>query len=268
MDTPKHLFHYTTIESLALILKNKTIRFNSLRNVDDLEEQESADLSNFGKFCFTSCWTAEEKENIALWNMYSKNGTGIRIKLPAPPFKMNKIEIPQSNGELAILESNYKSITINDNSGNILFYFWPPKEVNITSVIYTEDDSLRKPKICYLKENEINIKWDLLGNIKSSLWSFQNEWRFSFCVMPPQLEIINFQRHSLAKIKQYCEQTQPPFEYYDISLDEKCLLEMEILMGPSTTESDLVIVKSLINTYNPNAKIELSNIRNTVRFKH
>ena len=41
---PKYLFHYTTIDTLALILKYKSIRFNSLKNVDDLEEQESADL--------------------------------------------------------------------------------------------------------------------------------------------------------------------------------------------------------------------------------
>ncbi len=32
---PDYLYHYTSIENLALILKNKTIRFNSLINVDD-----------------------------------------------------------------------------------------------------------------------------------------------------------------------------------------------------------------------------------------
>lgn len=34
-DYPEFLYHYTSIDSLALILKNRTIRFNSLINVDD-----------------------------------------------------------------------------------------------------------------------------------------------------------------------------------------------------------------------------------------
>ncbi len=32
------VYHYTSIETLALILKNKSIRFNRLDCVDDLEE--------------------------------------------------------------------------------------------------------------------------------------------------------------------------------------------------------------------------------------
>lgn len=32
------IYHYTNIEALALILKNQTIRFNSLDKVDDIEE--------------------------------------------------------------------------------------------------------------------------------------------------------------------------------------------------------------------------------------
>lgn len=205
LDTPKYLYHYTTIETLALILKYKSIRFNSLANVDDLEEQESADLSNFGKFCFASCWTADAKENIALWNMYSKNGTGIRIKLPSNLFKKN---------------------------------------------------------------NTISINWALLGNIKSLLCTFQNEWRFSFCTIPSQIALLPQLGFNPERIKHFCEALNPPFEYYDISIDDNAFSEMEILMGPSTTESDSTIVHSLIHTFNPTAQITLSSLKNTVKFKH
>ena len=34
MDESKYLYHYTNIETLALILKNRTIRFNSLDRMD------------------------------------------------------------------------------------------------------------------------------------------------------------------------------------------------------------------------------------------
>ena len=32
------LYHYTSLETLALILKNRTIMFNRLDKVDDVEE--------------------------------------------------------------------------------------------------------------------------------------------------------------------------------------------------------------------------------------
>lgn len=37
------LFHYTSIESLALILSNHTFRFTSLDQMDDLQEKETSD---------------------------------------------------------------------------------------------------------------------------------------------------------------------------------------------------------------------------------
>ena len=44
------IYHYTNIETLALILKNRTIRFNRLDHVDDLEEGRVETWSVY--FCF------------------------------------------------------------------------------------------------------------------------------------------------------------------------------------------------------------------------
>ena len=49
---PEELYHYTNIESLALILKNRTIRFNSLDKMDDLQETMTADVENAGRFTY------------------------------------------------------------------------------------------------------------------------------------------------------------------------------------------------------------------------
>ena len=78
----KTLFHYTNIETLALILKNKTIRLNSLDKMDDLEENMAADLKNVGMFTYISCWTDDKDENLSLWKQYTNHDTGIRIELP------------------------------------------------------------------------------------------------------------------------------------------------------------------------------------------
>lgn len=82
-----YLYHYTSIETLALILKNKTLCFNNLLNVDDSEEAETFDMGKFGKFVYVSCWTDDEQESIPLWNLYTPDMHGVRIRLPRYPFK-------------------------------------------------------------------------------------------------------------------------------------------------------------------------------------
>ena len=81
MNLPEYIYHYTSIENLALILQSKKIRFNSITNVDDLSERITSDIGEIGSLLLVSCWTDKEEENISLWKMYSKDGTGVRIKM-------------------------------------------------------------------------------------------------------------------------------------------------------------------------------------------
>ncbi len=46
-----YLYHYTSIETLALILSNKTLCFNNLLNVDDIEEAETSDMGKIWAIC-------------------------------------------------------------------------------------------------------------------------------------------------------------------------------------------------------------------------
>lgn len=81
------LYHYTSIESLAYILKNKTIKFNNLMNVDDPEEAETSDLGKFGRHCLVSCWTDVSEDILPMWNMYTPDMRGVRIGMKKNPFK-------------------------------------------------------------------------------------------------------------------------------------------------------------------------------------
>ena len=104
-DLPQYLYHYTNVDSLALILKNKTIRLNSLDKMDDLQEQMTLDKQNFGKFVFVSSWTDDETEQIPMWRMYTPKQHGVRIKLPVNPF----LEYQPTAKELsALLNANTK----------------------------------------------------------------------------------------------------------------------------------------------------------------
>ena len=82
------IHHYTSIENLALILKNKTIRFTRLDKVDDSEEAGlSCKNIQLSYYTFVSCWTDSEEESIPLWKMYAgKEMHGIRISLDSDMF--------------------------------------------------------------------------------------------------------------------------------------------------------------------------------------
>ena len=64
------IYHYTSIETLALILKNKTIRFNRLDHVDDVDEAaygsgvQKTLLGRVFKICIKKCSNIELKNNI------------------------------------------------------------------------------------------------------------------------------------------------------------------------------------------------------------
>lgn len=94
------IYHYTTTETLALILRNRTIRFNRLDKVDDLEESDVVSAGvKLGRYAFISCWTETEEESIPLWKMYTNGSSGVRISFEFEPFEDYEIK---SNYELDV----------------------------------------------------------------------------------------------------------------------------------------------------------------------
>lgn len=128
------IYHYTNLESLALILKNKTIRFNRLDKVDDLEEGNVESLGvKFCKYVFVSCWTETEEESIPLWKMYGGDNGGVRISLEQEMFKeylIANLKTGNMKSEGAIISKIPVQDMVNPNFffipildyGNDLFY--------------------------------------------------------------------------------------------------------------------------------------------------
>lgn len=154
MEKLSYLYHYTSIETLALILKNKTIRFSSLSRVDDIEEQRTDDYGNLGRFCFVSCWTNETEESIPLWNLYTPNMTGVRIRLPINPFKTVKINPDGKH----IKESyvTHPSLT-NEKLSIHGCLLNPPYLASLYQVQYTDDPDKLNRRVLTEKEQETRI---------------------------------------------------------------------------------------------------------------
>ena len=71
------IHHYSNIEVLSLILKNRTLRFNRLDRVDDPEESNFISNGvNLGPYTFVSCWTEAKEESVPMWKMYRKMPEG------------------------------------------------------------------------------------------------------------------------------------------------------------------------------------------------
>lgn len=262
---PSELYHYTSIESLAMILSNRTLRFNSLINVDDTDEAETGDMGSFGKYAYVSCWTDDNKESIPLWKLYTPDMHGVRIALPTFPFKKRsylagKYGLKEDVVTFINLEQLYK-----ENKGSITLDF--PK---LFKVEYTDEDKNIKPQILtvtppgalerYLfaetMEEAAGIRIDMdlinIGKHKKTDWSFQKEWRYLLFISPmglQKMQTASFSDHQEMMRRLCNKKMQPPYESYYIDLDDTAVSKMKILFGPKMSEAEKILVKSLLKDH-------------------
>lgn len=262
----EYLYHYTNIETLALILKNHTIRFNSLDKMDDLQEQETGDLKNAGQFCYVSSWTEDDIESIPMWNMYSSLTSGVRIRLRKCPFK----EYENTADELSkVIQAQIDSSSCNSIKSIIplteIFskeFFSSQamgKQENILFCVeYTQDENKLYPKLFSNEGEQISVDFGNLGKYKNIHWSFQKEWRYILYFWPmnmnqnPDHLLLNL-KHMARKIILGLE--KQPFPNYDMVIDDEAFSDMEITLSPKIGMGNRTIIENLVTTYNPQAVI-------------
>lgn len=257
----EYLYHYTSIETLALILKNRTIRFNNLLNVDDPEEAETKDLGLSGKHCLVSCWTKSSEDILPMWNMYTPGMKGVRIKMRINPFK----QYTYNKGEMHFSE---KVLSCIDYKGDCTKKVTIIAECPLTvEVMYTDDEDLLHPQIKSQTEDKISISFEKLGRYKRKYWAFQNEYRYIIRTAPwtmdemEKVTTIDEHIHLFNRLldkdnKQICDEI-----YLDLADD--VFDDMEILLAPKTSDAEYIIVQALLEKYCPNifVKLEKSKIR-------
>ena len=150
-------------------------------------------MKNFGKYVYVSCWTNEGKEMIPMWNLYTRDMHGVRIKLPANPF----VKYKYKSGEYDFSEAcetciDYQKI-YEDNRGMIA-----SNMPELVPICYTNEEEKIFPRIRVKGTDEdvrrflagdsahTEIKYSLaeLGRNKREVWSFQKEWRYLLWFSP------------------------------------------------------------------------------------
>lgn len=265
MPDTEYLFHYTNVEALALILKNRTIRFSSLDRMDDLQEKESSDLQNAGQFCYVSSWTDDVSESIPMWNMYASMNYGVRIKLRKFPFKRYKINpldptsrlVTDKNGNIA----KDVLIPISDMLKNHFVCPQAAADTILHQMEYTNKQNCLYPGIYSSNERSATISFDKLGKHKNLHWAFQHEWRYILHFFPMDLNkpiaTIEYEAQLMFdKIRRGIE--KQPFPYYDMVIEDDAFSEMEITLSPQISYGSKVIVQTLIEKFNPSAALNES----------
>ncbi len=278
-ESIEFLYHYTSLENLALILKNKTIKFNNLLYVDDMEEAETEDMGLFGRFVYVSCWTMDSEESIPMWNLYTPNMRGVRIKLPVNPFKKYHF----NKGEFYFMENVDTYIDIQklyvENKANIV-----TTEPHLVKVKYTEkhhklfpkvriesydgavNDFLRARSLDELSKNNIEVKYSFedVGRYKRKQWKFQKEWRYIINVSPMGLKEIasssfETQQEMIRRIEN--RNLEPPYKQIFLNLDDIVLENMEVMFGPKMSISDKVMAEALLEKFCPKGVYKDSNLK-------
>lgn len=268
---PAYLYHYTSIEKLALILKNQTIRLNPLDTMDDLQEAQTADLNNIGKFVFVSSWTAETVESIPMWKMYTDPTAGVRIKLHSNPFvrhgtfgkDIERVTNIEASDEK---QRNMRVDTFLDISDLIQKKFFSPEAWQgdiLYPITYTSDPNLLLPSIVGNSGDGAQIHWGILGKYKNTGWHFQNEWRYIMKFISLAIDDIeNLHANTVNTFHRILKGSEPPpFRYFDLKIAPEHFTSMEITISPQISLGNRILLEALVEKYNPSAVIIESEYR-------
>lgn len=259
------IHQYTSIDSLALILKNKTIKFNRLDCMDDIEEEALSHLGvRLGGFMFASCWTYSEEESIPLWKMYTPSSRGVRISLNKDMFAKYPFSLNGANEDIIMSAIPYDKMFTREYT--IINTFWN-ESFFFNKIQYVDDIRAKYDSLIQEKEESVNISWGNVGSFKHNSWSFQDECRFRLQIFPNDGIFISEEQYASYLIHCIEKERYPSITSYFLNLKEGIFDNLTITLSPFSTEADRILINLLCNEYAPNATIKESSLRNKIRLK-
>jgi hypothetical protein len=271
-----YIYHYTDIDTLALILENRTIRFNRLDRVDDVSEGNAFEKIKLQEFFFVSCWTYDTQESIPQWHIYTNEMSGVRLRFPKKLFNWKKVVVPDSHKPF-MHGKIYSPIPFDKIFTDD--YFILPSFLNEDQfeniVEYDENFKLLKNEAIQIKVDNGQFKASIqhsgrIASLKAPDWKFQKEFRFVLMIFPsfPNQGLIdkNWQKNIPNFIAQALYNGNGSnLEYFDIEINKMAIDSLEVTVGPLCPPGKKLIVESLIDKYCGNGVVRDSNFKGTIR---
>lgn len=264
------IHHYTSVQSLALVLESKKIRFNRIDSLDDIKEIDGLP-DRFKKTTFVSCWTEDDQENISLWSLYTQM-KGVRISLPQDMF--NKYYIKAGDygnwGYGVDVISPLPLEKIRTDEYLICNPFWL-EDGFYKKILYSDLCVENRRKTCNI-DSVGNTNIYTIQNLfinKDAIWAFQKESRFYLIANPlPPLNLFKDKETQMLNINSIEQGYLDNYiSYIDLDLNSEVLNNIVIRLSPTCTNADRIIVESLLYKYASKGVIEDSNLKNTIRSK-
>lgn len=260
------IYHYTKIDTLEVIVRNNTFRFNRLDKVDDQEESKfwsGPTKLMTGKYIFISSWTKEKEEISDLWERYGDNHKGVRISMREP-----FLQSEQHN-----LFRNFRFFSPDLRKYNDCVFPFICNEAKLHDVQYVSNNEQRILDLVHSEQDLIKIKIKELGIYKNiEPWVCQKECRYKIIAFPfsddivssldgsgnDMFKLVDNIIESLLRGKRYIKP-----EYIDIPLLPSALRSIKITMGKNTTKEDKERVLKLLNISSLSNKIFRNRVTNS-----
>ena len=250
-EPPERLFQYTSLGVLSLILQNKTIRFNSLENLDDLEESSLQFCDDNPPVTYVSCWTSIVEESIPMWKLYTKMTDGIRIELPIGPFKDPRTQ----NGNCVPGSYDYRAakwipVLPPSRVDPELVYMAQPYSLNHPNRVIYRDDLTASEIVASEAsgQNAVVTHNGAIARFKRNNWDFQQEFRY--------IVILQRARNNI-----------PLKPYYDADLDDAAISNMKIIVSPMFSDSNYLLLDALLKKYDYGIKFNESDLKGKIKLK-
>jgi Protein of unknown function (DUF2971) len=253
-ELPKYLYHYTSLETAALILKYNTLRFSRLDKVNDMNEATSLNLPYANTAVFTSSWTSHYNESIPMWRMYTRDMDGVRIKLPVNMFKGRENPRVFDKGGASIIHGETIAI---DREG-LGCSFRTTKLQGPNKIHYSNEEKYLHSNVLSNVDDHIRINLYDLGMFKQKCWEYEQEWRFKILAFPDEVYLPNDELTiDILNLEKFPIKTT----YIDVPLESDIFNEAEFTLGPKSTEAQYILLESLVKKYSPQATINRSNLQ-------
>ncbi len=166
-------YHYTTLETLFHIFKNKRLKVSQMKKMNDILEYKFADSCK-DYFCCLSQGRSDNKENFGMWAMYG------HIKGNSNPRNVEQIEPREIGVKIEIPKNMLRKIINYDPNINLHFVAY----TNLISFLRNSNNKnniIRKGEKVRFGYNatgqEIEINKQLYGYLKDNSWSYEKELR-------------------------------------------------------------------------------------------
>ena len=259
---PKKLFHYTSIETLALIIKYKKFRFTRLSLLNDPLEGKSSDLAKTEELVYCSSWSANPIDTIPMWKMYT-DLKGVRLSVSSDSiFASSRPSSMQNFGsQVSPVTILQEPITVNNVSGHKMPLpiqrVFGPEEVKYLNDIEAQKVKTTQSITDCTSGKPVNRKWiklDGVGLNKDICWEYEKEWRFRLTTHESTIPVEQ-------DLEQFVNFLTLEHDFIDVPVSESFWENLEILMGPMCNEGQFVLLESLLNSYGIKANIIRSKIQ-------